>query len=192
VFIEREYDPVQVSSPRLILDLGANIGVSAAYFLSRFPTATVIAVEPDANNFEQCKRNLQPYGDRAVLLQGAVWSHKCYLKIHSYPAGGGKEWAVTVTESPLPEAATIEAFDVPAVCALVDFPGPIDLLKVDIEGSEKAVFAEPGAWLWRVRNICIELHGPDCDEVFLKALKPWRCEVSRSGELTICTGLTAI
>jgi hypothetical protein len=43
IFIEREYDTVEAGAdPKLILDLGANIGASAAYFLSRFPRAVVV------------------------------------------------------------------------------------------------------------------------------------------------------
>ena len=54
-----------VSSPRWILDLGANAGYSSAYFLSCFPTASVIAVEPDTDNCKLCRTNLAQYGTRA-------------------------------------------------------------------------------------------------------------------------------
>jgi hypothetical protein len=42
---------------------------------------------------------------------------------------------------------------------------------VDIERSELAVFGETAKkWLLKIRNICIETHGRDCEEVFFKAL----------------------
>ena len=75
IFQFDEYACVRnISSPRLILDLGANVGYSSAYLLSCFPGATVVAVEPDPGNFELCRRNLAPYGDRAKLVPGAAWS----------------------------------------------------------------------------------------------------------------------
>jgi hypothetical protein len=40
-----------------------------------------------------------------------------------------------------------------------------------------------------VRNICIELHGPDCREVFLRALETFEYDLEYSGELTICRNL---
>ena len=65
VFVANEYACLRnISSPRLILDLGANVGYSSVYFLNCFPTATVMAVEPDPDNFELCRKNLAPYRDR--------------------------------------------------------------------------------------------------------------------------------
>jgi hypothetical protein len=66
----------------------------------------------------------------------------------------------------------------------------VDLLKVDIERSEIELFAKnTDSWLPRVKNICIELHGPDCEAAFFSALAPYDFEVSHSGELTICRDL---
>ena len=158
VFIEREYDAVSLDAPRLILDLGANIGLSSVYFLNRFPSTRVVAVEPDPNNFEFCRRNLAPWGERTILVQGAVWSHPCQLEIQSYPSGEGKEWAVTVQESKSAGAATIRAWDLPSLADLASPDGGVDFLKGDIEGSERQLFScSARAWLSRVRNICIEL-----------------------------------
>jgi hypothetical protein len=45
----------------------------------------------------------------------------------------------------------------------------IDILKIDIEGAEKEVFADSTAWLGRVRAIIIELHDrlkPGCSRSF--------------------------
>jgi hypothetical protein len=66
----------------------------------------------------------------------------------------------------------------------------VDLLKVDIERAELSVFWRSAAsWLHKVRNICIELHGKDCEDVFFDALKDFDYELGRSGELTICRNL---
>ena len=47
----------------------------------------------------------------------------------------------------------------------------VNLLKIDIEGAEQAVFgASSGQGLSHVRNIAIELHGDTCEKVFLM---PW-------------------
>jgi hypothetical protein len=68
--------------------------------------------------------------------------------------------------------------------------GDIDLLKVNIEGAELAVFgADAIRWLPRIRNICIELHNPECQEVFFRALADFNYELEYSGELTICRNI---
>ena len=45
-----------IPAPRFILHLGANVGYSSAFFLTCFPSATVLAGEPDPENFEICPR----------------------------------------------------------------------------------------------------------------------------------------
>lgn len=37
----------------------------------------------------------------------------------------------------------------------------VDLLKVDIEGAEQAIFSAPTPWLCRVGTLLIELHGDE-------------------------------
>jgi FkbM family methyltransferase len=179
-----------ISSPSVILDLGANVGYSSAYLLSCFPAATVVAIEPDPDNFELCRKNLAPYGDRAQVVLGAVWSKRCRLVLSRRTIGECREWATQVRESEgNQEEASVEAWDVPGLLQLTG-GREIDLLKVDIERSEMELFGGNSTeWLPLVRNICIELHGADCREVFLRALKDYDYTLGISGELTICRDL---
>ena len=136
IFVVNEYACVRnIPSPGLILDLGANVGYSSAYFLSCFPRATVVAVEPDPGNFELCRKNLAPYGDRAKVVLGAVWSKRCRLKLSRETFGDGREWATQVRESEgSDDEATVDGWDIPSLLHQVG-GGHIDLLKVDIEGK---------------------------------------------------------
>lgn len=191
IFQFEEYACVlNISPPGLIVDLGANVGYSSAYFLSRFSAATVVAVEPDPGNFEICRKNLAPYGDRAQIVQGAAWSNRSRLVLSRGTFGDGSEWATQVRQGEGTDGQdVVEGWDMPS---LLELSGrkQIDLLKVDIERSELELFG-PGSlsWLPNVRNICIELHGDDCKEVFLEALKNFEYDLGYSGELTICRNL---
>ena len=192
IFHCNEYASVRsIPSAQLILDLGANVGYSSAYFLSCFPNATVIAVEPDPANFELCRRNLAPYGDRAQVVLGAVWSKRSRLVLSRGSFGDGLEWATQVRECEVEtDEACVEAWDVPSLLQMVN-GRQVDLLKIDIERSELAVFGENSpAWLESVRNICIELHGQDCEATFLKALQQFDFDLGTCGELTIARNLT--
>ncbi len=192
IFILDEYSCLRdLKEPALVIDLGANVGFSSAYFLSVFPKARVVAVEPDERNLAICKTNLSPYGDRVLLLHGAVWSKTATLGLLRGTFGDGREWATQVGELSEEERTTagIQAWD---VASLIEMSGlsTVDLLKVDIERAELSVFGEScRSWLHRVRNICIELHGKDCEEVFFSALKDFDYELGHSGELTICRNL---
>ncbi len=192
IFFEEEYRCLlDMAAPRVILDLGANVGYSSAYFLSAFPQAKVVAVEPDSTNFEVCGENLASYGARAQVVLGGVWSRCCQLEVARGEYRDGREWTTQVREvNGTALGPTVEAWDIPSLMALAG-ANPVDLLKIDIERSEIELFGSKAeTWLPKVRNICIELHGPDCSEVFFRALEPFDYDLSTSGELTICRNLT--
>lgn len=192
VFLLQEYQCLRdLKEPSLVLDLGANAGYSSAYFLSAFPSARLVAVEPDERNFAICKANLAAYGDRAQVLHGAVWARTGTVRLSKGTFGDGREWATQVTESTGDDepSSGVPAWD---IGSLIDMSGggTVDLLKVDIERAELSVFGDSAcSWLRRVRNICIELHGKDCEEVFFAALKDFDYELGHAGELTICRNL---
>jgi hypothetical protein len=76
IFIEREYACLDdLPGANLIIDCGANVGYSSAYFLSRFPECRVIDVEPDPSNFSILEKNLAPYGERVRAIRTGIWSH---------------------------------------------------------------------------------------------------------------------
>lgn len=186
VFAEREYDALSaIEPPELVLDCGANVGYSAAYFLARFPTARCVAVEPDPGNAEMLRRNLAPFGERARVVQAAVWSNECGLVLSRGDYRGGGEWAVQVRECRPGEPAEIEATSVQELLAGAGFER-VGLLKMDIEGAELAVFgAGAGSWLDRVDNIVIELHDEECERAFDAALAGRGGVTTRRPDLTI-------
>lgn len=188
IFVEREYRALDhVHTDGLILDCGANVGYSAAYFLSRYPKATVIAVEPDAANFELLRRNTAAFGKRIRTIKAGVWSRPCGLKV--VHAGAGVEWGITVREcrADQGETADVEAVDIATLLKDSGFDR-ISILKMDIERSELEVFrAGCSQWLDRCDAIAIELHGPDCEVRFREAVSDQGFRFGSSGELTICT-----
>jgi len=191
IFIEKEYEMIAVESPRTILDLGANVGYSSAYLLSKYPDASVVAVEPDAGNYAMCRRNLEPYGSRARVVHGAVWPERRKLEVNRGAWRDGREWTAQVR--PVKEENTSsESVDGYDMATLIGLSGAteIDLLKIDIERSELELFSRnTESWLPHIRNLCIELHGPDCEAVFARALADYSCDLSCTGELTVCSNL---
>ncbi|MBK8563725.1 MAG: hypothetical protein IPN76_10385 [Saprospiraceae bacterium] len=43
--------------PETVVDLGSNIGLSAVYFATRYPTAKIICVEPEQDNYDLLVKN---------------------------------------------------------------------------------------------------------------------------------------
>ena len=187
IFIEREYSCLDnLSDVELIIDCGANVGYSSAYFLTRFPKSRVICIEPDPSNFTILEKNLAPYKERVKLINSGVWSHKAGLKILETPGLDWSAWAVQVRECNVGEVPEMQAIDVGTLLKESDLD-KISILKMDIEGAEAVVFAKNyESWLPFVDNIAIEIHGSKASDIVLNtvaACKPF--SVSSSGELTI-------
>jgi FkbM family methyltransferase len=187
IMVEDEYLPLKDLQLATILDLGANIGLSSAWFLSRIPGAAAFAVEAEADNYAICCENLAAYGSRARVLHGAAWSRRAMLTVcrNRYDT----EHSVQETGTGGGGQMQVEGWD---LASLIDLSGfaHVDLLKVDVEGAEADIFrAEVSNWLPRVRNLCIELHGQACRDAFFGALAGYDFERARSGELDLCTNL---
>ena len=145
---------------RTILDLGANIGDTAAWLLSRYPNATVISVEPDPDNYALAATNLAPYGARAVLRRGAIWSEDGEVSLLS-----NKGWPSGSHVGDGDATVRVPAVSIPSLLR-AHHVGDIDILKCDIEGAEERVFADdPDPWLSRTRVLCIEIHSPSAQAV---------------------------
>jgi FkbM family methyltransferase len=171
----------RLRNPKLILDLGANVGYSSAYFLSRFKDCSVIAVEPDPANFIELQKNVAPYRSRVKTIQAAVWPHPGRMDLE-HP-GRGEEWGVRVKPS---DDGAVRAISIPE---LLTFSSEyrISLLKVDIEGSETDLFKSGSEeWLDKVDNIVIELHGEEAQRIFHNAIAKSNFVISKCDELTVC------
>lgn len=187
IFMSREYRCLdEVQEPSLIIDCGANVGYSSAYFLSRFPKAHLIAVEPDPKNFAMLLDNIRPFGGRATAICSGIWSREVGLVFSQEPFGDGREWARTVRVARDDEKPDMMAKDIGTLLKESGFER-ISILKVDIEGSEAEVFGsnyEP--WIGRVDHMVIELHGGKCEEIFGEAIAKEDLRVERCDELVVC------
>src|SRR5690349_11035634 len=67
IFIDNIYQQ-ELKENALILDCGANIGLSVIYLKSICPTARIIAFEPDENNFNLLQKNVDSYNLKNVEL----------------------------------------------------------------------------------------------------------------------------
>jgi FkbM family methyltransferase len=187
VFVDNEYACLdEIRSPELIIDCGANVGYSAAYFLSRFPNALLIAIEPDSGNYATLRKNVARYGKRVRTIRAGVWSRPCGLKVDRTGYRDSRDWAVQVRECATGEFPDVPGISIDDVLAQSGCDR-ISILKIDIERSELEVFRERcHHWLERCDAIVIELHDAECERVFHRAVHPPDFVIWRYGELTVC------
>ena len=189
IMIEDEYLPLAGLRITTVLDLGANIGLASAWFLSRFPEASVYAVEAEADNYATCCENLAAYGSQARVLHGAAWSQRSTLSLRRNSCAANNSVHESGDRPREMREAQVQAWDLASLIEMSGF-AHVDLLKIDIEGAETAIFGtDVSNWLPRVSALCIELHGEACRHSFFQALAGYDFDHVRSGELDICTNL---
>jgi len=188
IFIDNEYACLNgIRDPKLIVDCGAYVGYSTIWFLNRYPTAYSVALEPDPSNLCICQKNLSVYGKRVSLIHSAVWPYETSLLLDKQSGKG--RWGTQVRECQLVKKGDTKAVDIYRILRRTGYEN-IDILKLDIEGSEKYIFSNNyEKWLDRVKNIVIEIHGEECREVFFDAMSRYDYELFHSGELTICKNI---
>lgn len=185
VMIDWQYNFPQVDDVRLIVDAGANIGISALYFARRYPGARIIAIEPDPENYAMLERNTRHLpAIRAV--QGAVWPRRASLSIID-PTRSRASKMVSEGEGRGPGGIRSVQLD-----DIVAEHGRIDILKLDIEGSEKALFEDPSCagWLAQTHVIYTELHDwmrPGASRTFYRAITGFDFSQQHLGEVVAIT-----
>ena len=185
VFVNGEYNVKFPDDARIIVDAGANVGMFSLFAKSRFPDSKIVCIEPDASNYQVLQKNLAAY-ENVYLENAGLWNRETGLRIHDKFEMGN--WAMVVEETD--EEADLHAVSMESVMHKHALDR-IDILKIDIETSEKAVFGSNYEnWLPKVRMIIIELHDwmePGCAKPFFEAIN--KCfssyEYGMKGENTI-------
>ena len=156
IFQEGEYDFPLSSAPSLIIDAGANVGFASLFFARKYPDARIIALEPEAENFALLQKNLGPYPN-VKLLRAALWKSVTTLNVVDPGLG---PWAFQAQEEGTVSGTIIDRVPAYTVDHLMREAGAeeVSLLKIDIEGGEKAVFEHSSPWISHVRAIMAELH----------------------------------
>lgn len=167
IFWQHAYDLPQLQGGafRTVVDVGANVGLAALFFLEKFPVARLICVEPEPANFQLLQRNLR--GTCAVALQAALAATDGTVKMDSGPAAyNAKVSAETGT-------IEVEAIAMPTLLQSQQLAW-VDLLKIDIEDYEQQVFAGPTGWLGQVGVLLIEIHSPASYAAVQRAVRAQR------------------
>lgn len=138
VFCRRDY--AAPDNIRTVVDLGANIGISATYFLTRNTDVKVWCFEPAPQNIPRIRQQLAPFDDRVIIEDCAVGPLDGKIDFGIEPTG---RYGSTVDI----DRNQLTRISVPcrSVNTIVEDVlrerGEIDVLKLDIEGTEVPVIA---------------------------------------------------
>jgi FkbM family methyltransferase len=117
---------------KTVVDAGANIGISAAFFLTRNPDVRCRLFEPDPRNVPRARENLAPFEGRYEIEQSAVGVEDATLDFGIEPTG--RFGAIGADTGDTIEVRCREINGL--LDEVLESWDRIDILKLDIEGLE--------------------------------------------------------
>lgn len=141
------------SDPRVIFDLGANLGFIAVSFAVRYPRARIFCFEPDPENFAELIANTSPFPNircspYAIGARNEIrsfYKSSIFHMRNSLVARPGNSDRIEVSVISLEEALARAGVE------------RVDLLKFDVEGAEAEIFSSFSRWS-ALRALVGELH----------------------------------
>ena len=160
-----------------IIDAGAYIGDVSCFFASKYD-CKIIALEPNNDSFNFAKKNTSLY-PQITLLNKGLWYKAAKLIVSG--EGTGSE----VVESN-DNTYDIHGISLPELIKEYNI-NFIDILKIDIEGSEENVFsADISNWINIVKIILIEIHTVNGKKLILEKLSKYNFTIERYRSIYCC------
>lgn len=149
--------PSFIKNIEVIVDLGANIGVSAAFFRLSYQNSKIYCVEPDPRAFHFLRLNSTRIGN-CNLSRLAVGREPKSVHLsasqHSTVLSTLDECSSTSRQSPVSMGNAIEFMEINSISS-------IDILKIDTEGCETSILIALASMLNMIRVVHLEYHSED-------------------------------
>ncbi len=160
--------PLIKKNPKLILDVGANLGSTSMFFAINYPKAKIFSFEPTEMNFIWLQKNTEIFQNVTRIKKGAYFKDTT-AKIYLDSESGGrnsihKEWARSERYE------TVELINLGKFLETNNLIEKIDILKIDTEGCEVDILSSIETFLENIDVIYLEYHGKDDEEVILEIL----------------------
>ncbi len=172
--------------PYSIIDGGGNIGLTAAYFATKYPQASIVSLEPDKDNFNLLQQNTKAYKNVKAINKG-IWNKQTDLVISNVGMGNN---GFTVDEANENSFSVIPSLCIADIMQIMNWEH-IDLLKLDVEGSEKEIFSgNYENWLPKTKVLIVEIHDrmkKGCSKAVFSAINNYNFSFSLIGENLVFT-----
>lgn len=166
IFIEEVYRFIPKKEDPVIVDCGANIGLSLLYFKQVCKGARITAFEADPFIFKILERNVASYSLTDInLVNRAIWVEDTQLEFNSEGALGGRLISGNTGSAQKVLVNTTRLRD------LLD--SSIDFLKIDIEGAEYEVIKDCRDKLSNVDKLFLEYHVMANEQQYLGEILEW-------------------
>ena len=144
----------------LIIDAGGYIGTAAIQLSEMYPQATVVTIEPHPENFCLLEKNISGYSN-IIAIKAAIISEteKEINVINIYDRSTG-QWGFTIIDDAKNKTKIVGTANTITLSDICNYfhTTKIDIMKIDIEGSEKNLFESNDKHLANASFVFVELH----------------------------------
>lgn len=163
IFLQTAYlQNTKLAKNPIILDLGANIGVSTLFFAMCWPNSEIHSVEPDPENFRRLCLNTKSLNN-VIRHNKLIWSDSEIVTFYTNKHRGSSS-SVFKTSSKQ-NIINLQASSLSKLLSQISHE-EITLLKFDVEGAEEAIFSKFDEFN-RIKIIAGELHHDYCSTAAL-------------------------
>ena len=150
VWLQESYKLPFTAKSDVLVDLGANIGLTSLWLAKRYGYSTIIALEPSFENARLARMNLETNGVRALVLEAAI---------------GPEDATAFFDDNEESNRGRVSSSGRPVIMltmrsVLSNLPSgtAVDLVKMDIEGGEEPLLNGNREWLGCTQAIIVEFH----------------------------------
>jgi FkbM family methyltransferase len=151
IYFKKYYNFPSLNPSPIIIDCGANLGLSIINFKEQFPNSKVYGFEADPEVYKILEKNIESNSINGVtLFNKAVWVKDEMISFMPDGVDGGKIESESHTS-----ANNIEAMDLNTFLQQFE---KIDFLKIDIEGAETKVIPHIESCFNKIDRLFVEFH----------------------------------
>lgn len=155
VFMSDFYKFNSENKKPVIIDCGANIGLSVLYFKHTHPEAVIYAFEPDTKNYNYLAENVKSYGwEKSVFIYKQLVSDTAGFEYFEELGNAGSK----IVSENAQNNNTTKIEKIRLKDFLTELNCKIDFLKLDIEGSEFDVIPDLKELYPIIQKMYIEFH----------------------------------
>jgi len=160
IFVREEYKFTSSIEAPFIIDCGSHIGMSILYFKKLYPKAQIIGFEPNPDNFKILQKNIAENNITNVqLINAALSSRKGTAELKtSKDKDEPWTWGDTIIDNLRGDDSIHRKVTVPTVKLSEYITGPVDFMKIDVEGAEQIILNEIKDRMQLIAKLDLEFH----------------------------------
>lgn len=161
VWLDEAYRLPFTLEPTVVVDLGANIGLTSLWLYSHYACKKIIAVEPSPSNAALVRQNFINNGINGIVVEAAVGSTDGIVTFES--SKDSNLGRVAVSGEQMTGGEQVKMISMATLLADLPPNEVVSLVKMDIEGGEQELISGNLHWLEQVKAMIVEFHPESID-----------------------------